>query len=206
VRSQRPERVLVRAQLAQIQAVAVDVVDVAELARVGDLLELDDSRVVLEEVPDHQDLAGRFGSGHDLLGVGCRLRDRLLDEAVLARFEHLDRQGRMGRHRRCDDYRVNGVVGQQLADLGRAADAGKTSGPAVERLLRAVTKPGQLRVRQLVEVAGQVRAPVAKADNADPDTSRHRRTRLGAAFPRVTPRKSTTSGDAARTLSKSRPG
>ena len=40
VRAKAPERVLVRAQLAEVQAVAVDVVDLAELAAVGQLLEL----------------------------------------------------------------------------------------------------------------------------------------------------------------------
>ena len=40
--------------LPEVQAVAVDVVDVAELAGVGDLLELVDARVVLEQVADHQ--------------------------------------------------------------------------------------------------------------------------------------------------------
>ncbi len=41
VRAEAPERVLVRAELAEVQPVAVDVVDpVAELARVGQLLQL----------------------------------------------------------------------------------------------------------------------------------------------------------------------
>ncbi len=58
VRAEAPERVLVGAQLAQVQAVAVDVVDLAQLAGVGQLLELLHARVVLEQVPDHQHAAG----------------------------------------------------------------------------------------------------------------------------------------------------
>ena len=54
VRAERPQRVLVRAQLAEVEAVRVDVVQVAELAGVGDLLERRDGRVVLEQVADHQ--------------------------------------------------------------------------------------------------------------------------------------------------------
>ena len=58
VRPQAPERVLVGAQLAEVEAVGIQVVQVAELARVGDLLEVLHARVVLEQVPDHQHAAG----------------------------------------------------------------------------------------------------------------------------------------------------
>ena len=44
VRAERPQRVLVGAQLAEVQAVAVDVEDAAELAAVDQLLELDRRR------------------------------------------------------------------------------------------------------------------------------------------------------------------
>ena len=54
VRAERPERVLVGAQLAEVQAVAVDVVHVAELARVDQLLQPHEAGVVLEQVADHQ--------------------------------------------------------------------------------------------------------------------------------------------------------
>ena len=54
VRAERPERVLVGAQLAEVQPVAVDVVDVAELARVHELLQPHEPGVVLEQVADHQ--------------------------------------------------------------------------------------------------------------------------------------------------------
>ena len=72
VRAERPQRVLVGAQLAEVEPVRVDVVDVAELAGVGDLLELGDAGVVLEQVADHQDPAGLRGRGDRALGV----RDR----------------------------------------------------------------------------------------------------------------------------------
>src|SRR5664279_85784 len=59
VGSQAPERVLVRAQLAEVEPVAVDVVDpVTELPGIGQLLELAHAGVVLEQVPDHQHPAG----------------------------------------------------------------------------------------------------------------------------------------------------
>ena len=58
-----------------------------------------DARVVLEQVADHQHPAGRLGRGHGPLGVGDRLRQRLLDEAVLAGLEHADRELGVGRDR-----------------------------------------------------------------------------------------------------------
>src|SRR4051794_13103662 len=88
VRAQAPQRVLLRAQLPEVQPVSVDVVDVAELARPGDLLEFVYARVVLQQMPDHQDPAGRARRLARALGVGGGLRERLLYEAVLARLEH----------------------------------------------------------------------------------------------------------------------
>ena len=73
MRAQRPQRVLVGAELPQVQPVGVDVVDVAQLARVGELLELVHARVVLEQVADHEHLAGVARGLDRPLG----LRDRL---------------------------------------------------------------------------------------------------------------------------------
>ena len=60
---------------------------------------------------------------HDRLGVGGRLRHRLLDEAVLARLEHADRELRVGRHRGRERDGVDGVVGQHLVEVGGEAGA-----------------------------------------------------------------------------------
>ena len=54
VDAEAPERVLVAPDRAEVLAVAVDVEDVAELARVDELLELRDARVVEEQVAGHQ--------------------------------------------------------------------------------------------------------------------------------------------------------
>ena len=54
VDAERPERVLVRADDAEVLAVAVDAGDVAELAGVDELLHLAQARVVEEQVPGHE--------------------------------------------------------------------------------------------------------------------------------------------------------
>ena len=119
VRAQAPERVLVGAQLAEVQAVAVDVVDVAQLAGVRDLLELVDARVVLQQVPDHEHLARAPRGLDDALGVGDGLGERLLDEAVLARIEDAHGQLGVARHRRGQHDGVELGIGEQIVDLDR---------------------------------------------------------------------------------------
>ncbi len=82
--AEAPERVLVCPQLAEVQAVAVDVVDLPELTAISQLLELLHARVVLQQVADHQHpVCGQPGIDGPLC-VGDRLGERLLDEAVLA--------------------------------------------------------------------------------------------------------------------------
>ena len=209
VRAEAPERVLVRAQLAQVEAVAVDVVDVAELAGVGDLLQLLEPGWYSSRWPDHQHPARLRGRRDHALGVGRRLRQRLLDEAVLAGRQHALGQLGVGRHRRGDHDRVELGVGQQLVEVGgqRArsgnASAQRARGPPSASQIQRSSVAGQA-----VEVARQVRAPVAEADDARPAPAlrAHRRTRFAASMPRVTPRKSTTSGAPATTASTSRPG
>jgi hypothetical protein len=169
VGAERPERVLVGAQHAQVEPVGVDVAHVAQLAAVHELLERLDARVVLEQVADHQHAIGRARRRHHLLGLLDRLGERLLDEAVLAGLQHPHRERSVRRHRRGQRDRVQRLVGQQLVQRGRHAGTGEgapLTGPA---LLRLVAQPGQLGVRKPVEVARQVGAPVAESGDADPD-------------------------------------
>src|SRR5215210_2606924 len=171
VRAERPQRVLVRPQLAEVEAVGVDVVDVAELARVGDLLELGDAGVVLEQVADHQDPPGLGSRGHGALAVGDGLRQRLLDEAVLARAQHLLGQRGVGRHGGGEHDGVELRVAEQVAEVGREARAREAAGHALARRLGGVAAPGQLAAGQAGEVARQVGAPVAQP--GDPHSDRH---------------------------------
>jgi hypothetical protein len=142
-------------------------VDVAELPRIGDLLELGDARVVLEQVADHQGPARLVRGGHGALGALHRLGERLLDEAVLARAQ--DGLGELGvrRHRRGQDDRVEAGVGEQLAQVRGPARRRHEGAGALERGRRAVAQPCDLAARDRGEVPGEVRAPVAEARHAD---------------------------------------
>ena len=85
---------------------------------------LRDAGVVLEQVADHQDAAARDG----LLGDGGRLlrglRERLLDEAVLAGAQRLDRETRVRGHVGREHDRVELGIRQQLVEVRRDARAG----------------------------------------------------------------------------------
>ena len=134
---------------------------------------------------------GRPRGLDDRLGLGGRLGQRLLHEAVLAGLEHPERQLGVGGHRGGDHDGVERGVGQQVVERRSWCALTGRPRPSARAPPRRRRRARQLGAGQPVEVAGEVRAPVAEAD--DPD-ARHRRTRFGASMPRVTPRKSTTSG------------
>ena len=147
----------------------VDVVDLAELARVRDRLELLDAGVVDEQVADHQDPAGLPRRRDRALGVGDVVGERLLDEAVLAGAQHALRQRPVGRDRRGQHDRVELRVAQEVVELGREAGAREGRRPALARRLRAVAAPRELAAGDRGEVAREVGPPVAEADDTDSD-------------------------------------
>ena len=122
MRAEAPERILVGAQLAEIEAVRVDVADLAELAARDDVGEPAHPRVVLEQVSDHQDAAVALSRRDRRLCVTHRLREGLLDEAVLASVQHANRELSMRRHRRREHHTVELGVGEQLVE--RIGEAG----------------------------------------------------------------------------------
>ena len=137
--------------------------------RVGDLLELRDARVVLEQVADHQRAAGLARGVDGPLGVRDGLRERLLDEAVLAGAQHLlgerargSGPASRGRPRRAPGRRA----GRQVAGPARGRD--RRADP-LQRGGVAVAQPGELAAGDRREVAREVRAPVAQPRHADRD-------------------------------------
>jgi hypothetical protein len=121
---------------------------------------------------------------------------------VLARLEHAHGEVGVRRDGRGEDDRVERVVGQQVIELAGEAGAAVQRLVAGADLLAPVAQPGELAAGQRVEVAREVRAPVAEADDADPP----RRITFSAAAPRVTPRRSSTTGAPVATCAWSIPG
>ena len=182
--------------LPRFRRLRVDVVDVAELARVDDLLQLAHARVVLEQVADHQHARRpRRGRLDHALGLRGRLRQRLLDEAVLAgaRAPAWPASACVG----------TGVASTTASSSGSASSSSSVGGEAraersaAPRARRPPASASQHQRRlapvERGEVARQVRAPVAEPDHADraragpPSQPLHASER---SMPRVTPRKS----------------
>ena len=117
---QIPQHIDVVLVEAEVQPGGVDVVDLPEIPILHDLVESDDSRVVLERVADHQ---------RHLLG-GCGLDERssigrgqcqgLLDEYVLARIDRLQGQIEMCCWWRRNDHGVDIVDGgrERVGSIG----------------------------------------------------------------------------------------
>ena len=122
VDAERPERVLVRADHAEVLAVAVDAGHVAELTRVDELLHLAQAGVVEQQMPGHEHAVVGARERDELLHLLAAHRRRLLDEDVLARLERLLRERVVGRHGRRDRDGLDRVVGERLGE--RARDAG----------------------------------------------------------------------------------
>src|SRR5918992_3946640 len=201
--AERPEGVLVAAQLTQVEPVRVDIAHFAELAGLDQLVHLLDAGVVLEKMPDHEHpVAGARGLD-DLLRLLDRASERLLDKAVLARLEHLARQLGVRGHRGGERDRIERLVAEHLVEGAGRTSSRKRPREPIQGLGRLVAEPGELAFRQAVEVPCEVGTPVAEAH--DPDSG-HRRTRFGASIPRVAPRKSTTSADSRTMRSTSRSG
>ena len=142
--AEAPERVLVGAQLAEVQAVAVDVVDVAELAGVGDLLELLTPGWYSSRWPTIRIAAGALGRRDRALGVGDRLRQRLLDEAVLAGLEHPRGEPAWVGTGVAITTASSSASAEQLVEVGREPRAGEARPQARRGPSSRVAAPGQL--------------------------------------------------------------
>ena len=169
VDAERPERVLVLADLSEVLTVPVQVEDVAQLAALDQLLQLHDRGVVEQEVSREEDEAALLGERDELVRLRGGERRRLLDEDVLAGLERLARELVVRRHRGGDDDGLKGVVLEQILEPARRAGARVSGSELVEQVSGEVAEPGQLG--EVVEVAGEVRAPVAEAGEADPHQS-----------------------------------
>ena len=165
VHAERPERVLVRAHDPEVLPVAVDAEHFAELARVDQFLQLQHAGVVEQQVARHQDEVACVGERDELVHLGRVHRGRLLHHHVLAGFERALCERVMRGDRRRDDDRVDGVVGQRFVEVARDLCVGIPRGEALAELGVDVDEPGKLG--EIVEVADEVRAPVAEAGHCD---------------------------------------
>ena len=193
VDAERPERVFVLADLAEVLAVAVDDEHVAELPVVDQLLQLLDGWVIEQEMAGHEDEPAILGEADQLLhldGPHCR---GLLHEDVLAGLERRARERVMRRDGRRDHDGVDVGGGEQLVEVARHPGVGVPLCELGALLVACVAEPAE--VGEIVEVAREVAAPVAQSCLTDAQ-SRHSLKTCSAALPLapVALRRSTTSG------------
>ncbi len=84
-----------------------------------------------------------------------------------------DRKVGMGGGRRRDDHGFDRVVVEHVVEVDGAPDVRVAALRQLERRLAAVAAPHQLGVRMLAGDTGEVRAPVAEADEGDADGVAH---------------------------------
>ena len=161
VDTERPERVLVRSDAAEVLPIAVDAEDLSELSTLHELLQLLDARVIQEQVAGHEDEVTVVRDRHELVDLRARHRRGLLDEDVLAGLESELGERKVRRHRRGYHDRVERRIREHLLEgLGPA----RLRIPRLELTalsIRGIAEPGE--VRQVGEVPREVLPPVAQA-------------------------------------------
>ena len=143
-----------------------------ELAARDEVADRRDRRVVDERVPDHHDaVAARRLDAVDLLR---RRRERLLHQHVLAGLERRDREVRVRRGRRGDDHRLHrrrrpGRPGSRWSGAPAGSGAAAARAPSSLRSQHHTSSASAV----LDGDAGEVRSPVAEADEGDADGLAH---------------------------------
>ncbi len=171
--AERPEGVLVLADHAEVLTVPVDADDAPELAGVDELLHLAHAGVVDEQVAEHEATPPGLGRVEQILHLGRAQGDRLLDDDVLAGLEGLLGERVVRGHRGRDDHGVERLVTEQLVEIVGHHGVGEEAAGFGPVGLLEVAAVGELGIGQAVEVARQVRAPVAQTHHAHADLVTH---------------------------------
>ena len=155
VRTQTPQRVLVRAHDPEVLPVPVEVVDLSEFTRVDHPLYPLQAGVIDgaggRPSPRDRDASPNLG---ELAGVRSGQGQRLLDKGVLAGLQGPLGERRVGRHRRRDHDPVEGVVLEQVV-VARGELRGRVRVPVtVKHLGVEITQPGEVGVGE----PGELRA------------------------------------------------
>ena len=183
LRTEMPERVLVRADPAVLVPIGVEVVDVTERAGDDELLQLAHCRLEENCVAHRQDpiaCLGLVDEGLRFLAAEC---DRLLDEDVLVGLQRSLGEVEAIRCRRRDDDGVDAVVGQDVAEARGPARSRESRAVGHADVRAPVAEPTDLCAGQLVEGAGESRAALAEPHEGDANRRPHDRILPDSATP-----------------------
>ena len=165
VRGEGPEDVLLAADLAQREAAGVDVLEAADFAGPDHLLQADDGGVVVQDVADEEGFLLLRGQADQGFAVGAGEGKGLFDEDVLTGVEGPGGEFMVEGGRGGDDDAGDCGIGQDVGDAGGDGRIRIGFGHVVADGLGAVTDG--LQDAELVEVADEVLAPIAGADDGD---------------------------------------
>ena len=162
-----PEDVLLLAHRAKVEAVAVDVLQLAQHPRFHQVLDLTDRRVVEQHVADHQD-ALRFGRQPlQLLRLVTEEGDRLLHQQVLALLQRGFGQGEMGLRRGGDNHRIDRRIVQHFFKAGGEGHLRRHRQHRLAAAFIGITGIFQLGPEQFCGGADMIHPPAAAAGNSE---------------------------------------
>ncbi len=141
--------------------------ELAQLARVDDLLDLLDGAGEEEGVVDHDPEVLLGGEVDELPGLGARRGERLLDEDVLSREERRLGHLVMGEDRRDDGHGVDVRGPDEVQRVFQSLDEGKLVLGQGQALLGDVADRDELGPGRGVEIPGHVGPPIAVSDDTD---------------------------------------
>ena len=113
VRCKAPENVFLGPNFPDVQTVGIQVIDLTEGSVLNQLLQLQDCRMVAEDVPDHQDPTILLRDPHEIFAMFDVDRQRLFDEDIFASLQSGFGHFIVSHRRRGQGDRIDGWVGQQ---------------------------------------------------------------------------------------------
>src|SRR5712691_2613800 len=167
VRREAPESVLVVPNRAEVHALVVQIVDVAELLGVDHPLEPPHNGVVLQQMANHQHAALLLGDAYQLLGLMHLQHDGLFDKDVLASSERRFGQGVVCRSRCRDDAGVQLRVRQKILESCRDRSPWRLPPQLLEASSTEIADILQRAFWDLVVVARQILSPASHAHDRD---------------------------------------
>src|SRR5580704_780184 len=118
-----PKGVNVGTNAPKIQALAIDIAELAELAGVDQFLHVTDSRVIDESMARHHDKVPLTSASREIINLSDRSGERLLYENVFAGVEDLPGEGEMTCGGRRNHHTINtGIVEDSSMRVDRAAE------------------------------------------------------------------------------------
>ncbi len=167
VRPKAPQGVLIGANLPQVDAQAIQVIDASQLPSLHQCPQPLDGRVKQQQVAGQNGDPPVGGRPRHGLGIAPGQGERLFHETGLSGLDTLQRKPRVRPRRRRDHHRVDPA--KQVGDIGRDLRRRVLPRHALPHLGVAVAHRRQLRVRQARDGADMVPAPRPGADHAEPE-------------------------------------